>query len=125
MPWCAEAVPPPFFPVDDLVRELFGATPEYRDVGLLSSGEVVTDQRLADACGVSQRTVLRWHRHGLRIDVAEKVCDHLGLHPMWVWPDYHAISAEYIEYMALSNYERSKLRARQRRQNTEDLVSAA
>lgn len=37
--------------------------------------------------GVSLRTIVRWRRHGLTWDAADKAACSLGLHPASVWGD--------------------------------------
>lgn len=46
---------------------------------------VTGDRMVAEACGVARRTVLRWRRHGLTWDTADKAACALGLHPSAVW----------------------------------------
>lgn len=50
---------------------------------------VVGSPRLADICGVSQRTVHRW-RAGGRMNhyTADRVAIRLGLHPCLIWDDW-------------------------------------
>jgi hypothetical protein len=55
---------------------------------------LVTDPRIARACGVERRTVLRWRqRDAIRLTVAEQVADRLGAHPAEIWGSYYEVAA--------------------------------
>lgn len=50
-----------------------------------------TVRAMAEAAGVSDRTVKRWIGGGkIEAGLADRVATRLGLHPLALWPDFHA-----------------------------------
>lgn len=49
-----------------------------------------TDRRIGQRIGVSRSCVSRWRRRGtLRLEVAERYADALGVHPAEIWSGYY------------------------------------
>jgi hypothetical protein len=52
---------------------------------------------LAERVGVHHRQVLRWRDQGLNVYAADRVAVAMGLHPLLLWPDFHADLEEEID----------------------------
>lgn len=44
-------------------------------------------REIADQCGVSSRTVIRWRtqKHGMRLHTADRIAVRLNKHPIEIW----------------------------------------
>lgn len=73
----------PFQPVD----ELFYADDRLRDP---SSDLVRGDEQLAQAIGVTRRTIYRWRVTGLQWWQADTVAVRLGRHVADLWPEWYS-----------------------------------
>ena len=69
----------PLAPLLDAVRR--HSRPRLAGDGMLLSGTAL----VAEACGVTKRTVQRWAQAGLTWDAADKAACSLGLHPASVF----------------------------------------
>lgn len=50
-----------------------------------------TVRAMAETAGVSDRTIKRWMAGGkIEAVLADRVATRLGLHPLALWPDFHA-----------------------------------
>lgn len=48
-----------------------------------------TDRQLAEACGVTTRTIERWRATGIPAARADQIaCIIVGVHPANIWPQY-------------------------------------
>lgn len=78
----------PHLPIDPLWRRAAArwrpTTAQNRHGGPQGPGEF-SSTALAEACGVTRRTVSRWRHRGLTWDKADKAACALGLHPASVW----------------------------------------
>jgi hypothetical protein len=53
------------------------------------------DGVIADACGLSRRTIVRWRRQGIPWIQADRICAHLCVHPILLWRDeWNALAGE-------------------------------
>jgi hypothetical protein len=62
--------------------------------------DYVTHRQIAEVFGVTRRTIDRYCRDGIPLFNAETICDHIGVHPSEVWPDYHERALAYQEARA-------------------------
>jgi transcriptional regulator with XRE-family HTH domain len=63
---------------------------------ILADAESMSLEALARRCGVSARTVRRWHSAGIDVFAADAVAARAGMHPWEVWGDlFHDTPASH------------------------------
>jgi len=75
-------------PVEDRRQELRNSRLNNR------YGGIVTITDLAELFGTDTHSIARWFKIGVRWNMAEDLCDRIGLHPAEVWPDYYGLLAD-------------------------------
>ncbi len=83
-------------PKADQRRELLNARMHNKYGGYTT----ITD--LAVLFKTDTHSIARWFREGVRWEKGEDLCDHIGLHPVEVWPDYYQILADVEFEVSLS-----------------------
>ena len=75
-------------PVEDRRQELRNSLLNNR------YGGIVTITDLALLFDTDTNSITRWFKIGVRWNMAEDLCDRIGLHPAEVWSDYYELLAD-------------------------------